>query len=78
MQATVHAFDPTTRSGTVVTDDGVLVPLAREVLEKSPLRTLRQGQRLTVTIAGLGAQAQVTSIALESVGQVPAHPSRPR
>jgi 2-phospho-L-lactate guanylyltransferase len=77
MQATVHSFDPNTRSGSVVTDSGVLVPLPGEVFDASALRTLRQGQRLTVTIAGRGAAAQVTSIAIESVGMVPAHPSRP-
>jgi 2-phospho-L-lactate/phosphoenolpyruvate guanylyltransferase len=77
MQATVHAFDPTTRSGTLVTDDGVLLPLAPEAVEGSALRTLRQGQRLTVTVTGRGAQARVTAIALESVGHVPANPSRP-
>jgi 2-phospho-L-lactate/phosphoenolpyruvate guanylyltransferase len=77
MQATVHGFDPTTHSGSVVTDAGVLLPFGREAFEASPLRTLRQGQRLTVTVAGRGSQAHVTSIALESVGVVPGNPSRP-
>ncbi len=39
MQATVHVFDPTSRTGSVVTDDGVLVPLAPEALE-AVLRSL--------------------------------------
>jgi len=77
MQATVHSFDPNTRSGTLVTDAGVLVPLDRQVVEDSALRTLRQGQRLTVTLAGRGAAARVTSIAIETVGMVPSRPSRP-
>lgn len=77
MQATVHSFDPTTGSGTVVTDAGVLVPLSPKAFETSALRTLRQGQRLTVTITGRGAQAQVATIAIETVGMVPGNPSRP-
>jgi 2-phospho-L-lactate/phosphoenolpyruvate guanylyltransferase len=77
MQATVHAFDPDTRSGTVVTDGGVLVPLSPQAFEESALRTLRPGQRLTVVITGIGAQAQVTALAIESVGNVPDAQSRP-
>jgi hypothetical protein len=77
MQATVFAFDPTTQDGTVVTDDGVLVPFTRQVLEDSPLRLLRPGQRLIITVTGADADARVTSMGLESVGVVPAKPSRP-
>jgi 2-phospho-L-lactate guanylyltransferase len=77
MQATVHSFDPDTRGGTVVTDDGILVPLGPRAVEESALRTLRQGQRLIVTITGRGSRAEVTAIAIENVGVVPANPSRP-
>jgi hypothetical protein len=77
MQATSHSFDPDSRAGSVVTDDGVLLPFSGEVFDASPLRLLRPGQRLTVTVGGTGAGAHVTSIALESVGVVAARPSRP-
>lgn len=77
MQATVHSFDPDTHSGSVVTDDGIVVPLAPTALADSALRTLRPGQRLTVTLLGRGTQSQVTRIAIESVGVVPTRPSRP-
>jgi len=77
MQATVHSFDPDSRGGSVVTDEGILVPLGPQALEESALRTLHQGQRLTVTVTGTGAQARVTTLALESVGMVPTRPSRP-
>jgi hypothetical protein len=77
MQATVHVFDPTSRTGSVVTDGGVLIPLAPEAFEESALRTLRSGQRLTVEISGRGTAARVTRIAIETVGQVPARGSRP-
>jgi hypothetical protein len=77
VQATVHRFDPTTRSGSVVTDAGVVLPFATAVFEASPLRMLRPGQRLTVTVAGSGAHAKVTGMALGLVGVIPARPSRP-
>jgi 2-phospho-L-lactate guanylyltransferase len=77
MQATVHSFDPDTLSGTVVTDDGVLVPLSPQAFEESALLTLRQGQRLIVVISGVGAQARVSQLGIETVGMVPERPSRP-
>lgn len=50
MQATVSEFDPQTRSGAVLLDDGVLLPFAAEALEGTRLRFLRRGQRVRVTI----------------------------
>jgi hypothetical protein len=77
VQATVHHFDPATRSGTVITDDGELLPFGGTAFDESPLRLLRPGQRLTVTVSGAGSQARVTTLALGSVGVVPAKPSQP-
>ena len=77
MQATVHSFDPNSRTGVLVTDEGVLVPLAPDALDESALRTLRPGQRLTVQIVGRGTRAVATLISIETVGMVPARPSRP-
>jgi 2-phospho-L-lactate guanylyltransferase len=77
VQATVHRFDPSSRSGTVVTDEGVLLPFDEEVFESSPMRLLRPGQRLTVHVAGTGRDARVTRMALGQVGVVPDKPSRP-
>lgn len=50
MQATVSDFDPQTRSGAVLLDDGVLLPFAAEALEGTRLRFLRRGQRVRVSI----------------------------
>jgi hypothetical protein len=50
VQATVSEFDPQTRSGAVLLDDGVLLPFAAEALEGTRLRFLRRGQRVRVTI----------------------------
>ncbi|GAA1169285.1 hypothetical protein GCM10009584_07770 [Ornithinimicrobium humiphilum] len=50
MQATVHTFDLTTGSGSVLLDTGRLVPFAPEVFEASGLRHLRMGQRVSVEV----------------------------
>jgi 2-phospho-L-lactate guanylyltransferase len=51
MQATVHAFDPISLTGSVVRDDGVLLPFDGPAFAASGLRLLRVGQRLTVEVA---------------------------
>ncbi len=50
MQATVHSYDPETASGTLLADDGMLVPFGPEAFSRSRLRLLRPGQRLTVEV----------------------------
>lgn len=52
MQASVHAFDELTGSGTVLLDDGRARSFAPEVFFVSGLRHLRVGQRLTVELTG--------------------------
>ena len=71
MQATIHRYDPATGAGSVVTDAGLVIPLAAGVVAAGGLRHVRVGQRLTVSVTGEGAEAVVTSVRLESVGQVP-------
>jgi len=77
VQASVHRFDPATGAGTVVTDDGLVLPFAPEAFAASRLRHLRTGQRLTVQIEGEGPDAAVVGLALGRVGVPPARPSRP-
>jgi hypothetical protein len=50
VQATVSEFDPQTRSGAVLLDDGVVLPFAPRALEGTRLRFLRRGQRVRVTV----------------------------
>ncbi|GGM93839.1 hypothetical protein GCM10010106_47900 [Thermopolyspora flexuosa] len=52
VQATVRTFDPRTRSGTLFLDDGTPVGFGREALDAGPLRTLRPGQRVTISMLG--------------------------
>jgi hypothetical protein len=77
VQATVYSFDPATGGGSVVTDDGEVLPFGGKTFDESPLRMLRPGQRLTVTVVGAGKEQHVTGLALGNVGVVPAKPSRP-
>jgi 2-phospho-L-lactate guanylyltransferase len=48
MQASVHRFDPETGAGAMLLDDGTELPFDREAFERSGLRLVRVGQRLTV------------------------------
>ena len=47
VQTTVLSYDAGTRTGTVVTDDGIELDLAPDALEGSGLRHLRPGQRVS-------------------------------
>jgi 2-phospho-L-lactate guanylyltransferase len=77
VQATVHRFDPFTRSGAVLTDAGVLLPFEADAFATSGLRHVRTGQRLTVVVEGDGADEHVVAMSLGTVGRAPARPSRP-
>jgi hypothetical protein len=50
VQATVSEFDPQTRAGAVLLDDGVRLAFGPEALSGSRLRLLRRGQRVNVTV----------------------------
>jgi cold shock CspA family protein len=77
VQATVHRFDPSTGAGTMLTDDGFVLPFDAEAFAASRLRHLRTGQRLTVEVAGEGGDAVIVALSLGTVGLPPARPSRP-
>ncbi|HEX3004698.1 MAG TPA: hypothetical protein VHO27_10820 [Angustibacter sp.] len=50
MQASVHEFDRSTGAGSVLLDDGTRLPFVADAFERSGLRLLRVGQRLTVEV----------------------------
>jgi cold shock CspA family protein len=60
VQATVYRYDPTTGSGSVLTDDGTVLPFELDALRLSGLRHLRPGQRLSVELAETGRISQLT------------------
>ncbi|AGZ45589.1 hypothetical protein [Actinoplanes friuliensis] len=48
MQGTVATFDPQSRSGTLLLDDGSELAFPAEAFQASGLRLLRLGQRLSI------------------------------
>ena len=54
MQASVHRFDPISGAGSVLLDDGTELPFDAEAFQRSGLRLLRVGQRLTIETEDVG------------------------
>jgi hypothetical protein len=52
VQATVRSFDPDTRSGTVLLDDGTELPYDRPAFDAGGIRLLRVGQRVRIEVEG--------------------------
>jgi len=69
----VVSFDAERGSGSVVLDDGSTLPFAGSVFAASPLRFLRPGQRLTISVAVDGGDAHVTALGIHGVGTPPPH-----
>lgn len=65
MQATVARFDPDSREGTVVLDDGHEIPFPGHVFDASALRLLRPGQRLTISVQ----DGAVTALGIVGIGE---------
>ncbi|MFE3036801.1 hypothetical protein ACFXKY_34725 [Streptomyces canus] len=52
MQATAYTYDPESRSGQVLLDDGTPVPFDAAAFDAGGLRLLRPGQRVRVEMTG--------------------------
>ncbi|WP_433791838.1 cold-shock protein [Actinoplanes sp. CA-252034] len=59
MQGTIATFDPDTRSGTLLLDDGTPLSFGAEAFQRSGLRLLRLGQRVTVESDATGVVRRV-------------------
>jgi hypothetical protein len=62
MQATVSRYDEATRSGTVLTDQGVELAFTAEALARTPVRLLRLGQRVRLITSGSKASLVITEV----------------
>ncbi|MFI1798588.1 hypothetical protein ACH427_14740 [Streptomyces sp. NPDC020379] len=62
MQATAYTYDPQTRSGSVLLDDGTPVPFDAAAFDAGGLRLLRPGQRVRIEYAGQGESAGTISL----------------
>lgn len=60
MQGTVATFDPDTRTGTVLLDDGRAVAYPAAAFDSSGLRLLRLGQRVHLEVDQDGTVARLT------------------
>ena len=64
MQATVGSFDPVTRSGTVLLDDGTELPYSADAFDAGGLLRTRVGQRVRIRTTGSGATLHVSFLTL--------------
>ena len=60
VQATVRSFDPRTRSGDVLLDDGSELAFAAAAFDASGLRLLRLGQRVRIETDESGRVLRLT------------------
>jgi cold shock CspA family protein len=68
-QGTVKTFDATTRTGSVLLDDGTEIPLGAGAFDGSGLLTLRFGQRVRFELGGAADQPHITSIDLVTMSR---------
>ncbi|MEU9699637.1 hypothetical protein [Streptomyces sp. NPDC047981] len=69
MQATAYTYDPETRSGSVLLDDGTPVEFGAEAFDAGGLLLLRPGQRVRIeTEPGTaGAGLRITLVTLQTL-----------
>ena len=66
MQATSYTFNPATRSGSVLLDDGTELPFDATAFDAGGLRLLRAGQRVRIRVAGEGPERRVVFVTLQT------------
>ncbi|MBS2965238.1 hypothetical protein KGA66_19470 [Actinocrinis puniceicyclus] len=64
MQGTVRIFDPATRSGSVVLDDGTELAYDAAAFDAGALRLARPGQRVSLRVDGDG---RITALTLATL-----------
>lgn len=72
MQATAYTFDPTTRNGSVLLDDGTPMDFGAEAFDAGGLRLLRPGQRVRIEVSedeheGEGEGRRITLVTLQTL-----------
>ncbi|HZG04952.1 MAG TPA: hypothetical protein VE546_15510 [Streptomyces sp.] len=66
MQATAYTYDPATRSGSVLLDDGTPLPFDAAAFDAGGLRLLRPGQRVRIETDGEGGRRRITLVTLQT------------
>lgn len=67
MQATVRTFDPGSRAGTVLLDDGLELPYDRAAFDAGGARLLRVGQRVRIERGTDGSSSRVTYLTVATL-----------
>lgn len=67
VQATVRTFTASTRSGSVLLDDGTELPYDRAAFDRGGVRLLRVGQRVRIRVAGDGEQRRVVALTIATL-----------
>ncbi|WEH39475.1 hypothetical protein OG233_08225 [Streptomyces sp. NBC_01218] len=66
MQATAYTYDPVTRSGSVLLDDGTPVDFPASAFDAGGLRLLRPGQRVRIEGRGEGSSLRIDLVTLQT------------
>ncbi|MCI0386500.1 hypothetical protein [Streptomyces sp. CNQ085] len=66
MQATAYTYDPATRSGSVLLDDGTPLPFDAEAFDAGGLRLLRPGQRVRIETGAGDERPRITLVTLQT------------
>ncbi|ALC27291.1 hypothetical protein [Streptomyces sp. CFMR 7] len=66
MQATSYMYDPETRTGSVLLDDGTPVEFDAAAFDAGGLLLLRPGQRVRIEGEGRGAALRITLVTLQT------------
>ncbi|MFJ4979641.1 hypothetical protein ACIP6X_30645 [Streptomyces coeruleorubidus] len=67
MQATAYTYDPESRSGQVLLDDGTPVPFDAAAFDAGGLRLLRPGQRVRIEVEGVKEDLRITLVTLQTL-----------
>ncbi|MGW1912532.1 hypothetical protein ACWCQS_17885 [Streptomyces sp. NPDC002076] len=67
MQATAYTYDPETRSGQVLLDDGTPVPFDTAAFDAGGLLLLRPGQRVRIETEGQDDALRITLVTLQTL-----------
>ncbi|WP_405619567.1 hypothetical protein [Streptomyces sp. NBC_00076] len=66
MQATAYTYDPESRSGQVLLDDGTPLPFDAPAFDAGGLRLLRPGQRVRIETEGESEGRRITLVTLQT------------
>ncbi|MBO8201915.1 hypothetical protein ACH4RA_07495 [Streptomyces smyrnaeus] len=67
MQATAYTYDPASRSGSVLLDDGTPLSFEPSAFDAGGLRLLRPGQRVRIEVEGQGEARRITLVTLQTL-----------